>query len=275
MVPTQSQTETLHCESTPVVDSYAMLDESSFGSDALIVDAYPPQITTFIETLVIACERVVALFILVFAAPIMLLIAILIRMDSVGPAVFTQQRIALMDRRKMRKHFAHNDATFRGTTEQLHACVPTFTLYKFRTYYHRSEKLAPERAKFEFDANQIDDVALQLKDDPRITRVGRFLRRTSLDELPNFINIVRGEMRLIGPRPEVREMFRYYTFDQLRKFSVKPGLTGMAQVNGRGKLKFKQTLNFDLWYVSNRTWKMDLSILLKTFKVVFLGDGSY
>lgn len=79
-----------------------------------------------------------------------------------------------------------------------------------------------------------------------MTRVGRFLRRSSLDELPNFINVLRGEMRLIGPRPEVREMYRYYTNEQLEEFSVKPGITGLSQVNGRGKLNFKQTVDFDL-----------------------------
>ena len=220
-------------------------------------------------------ERLFALAVLVLAAPLMAVIAIAIRLDSPGRAVFTQQRIARLNRNGMRRHFAGQHSAFSGTAEELSQIVPTFTLYKFRTYHDRSERLVPERARFEFDAAKIDDVQLQLKDDPRITRVGRFLRRTSLDELPNFINILKGDMRLIGPRPEVREMFRYYTYEQIQKFTVKPGLTGMAQVNGRGKLNFKETVQYDLMYVRERHWLLDLRILAKTFKVVLLGDGSF
>lgn len=220
-------------------------------------------------------ERLLAAVILVLAAPLMLLIAIAIRLDSPGRAVFTQQRIArIRDPRLSSAQPGTNLYSFEFPSGQSDF-VPTFTLYKFRTYHENADQLVPQRARFEFDPDDIARVQLQLKDDPRITRIGRFLRRTSLDELLNFINVLKGEMRLIGPRPEVREMYRYYTSEQLQKFSVKPGITGIAQVNGRGKLNFKQTVDFDLWYVRNRSWRVDLKILLKTIRVVLTGDGSY
>lgn len=220
-------------------------------------------------------ERLLAAVILVLTAPLMLLIAVAIRLDSPGGAVFTQQRIARI--RDQRWSSSQHDSNLNSceSPDAKNDFVSTFTLYKFRTYHEKADQLVPQRARFEFDPGEIARVQLQLKDDPRITRVGRFLRRTSLDELPNFINVLKGEMRLIGPRPEVREMYRYYTHAQLLKFSVKPGITGVAQVNGRGKLNFKQTVDLDLWYVQNRSWRVDLKILLKTFRVVLTGDGSY
>lgn len=222
-----------------------------------------------------AAERLFAMVVLVVASPLMVLIALAIRIDSRGKAIFTQQRIARL--RKPNGNAVHGNALmdFMNSSDGHDNPAPTFTLYKFRTYRDKSDRMVPQRAKFEFDPNEISEVFLQLKDDPRITRVGRFLRRSSLDELPNFINVLKGEMRLIGPRPEVREMYRYYTPEQLQKFSVKPGITGLAQVNGRGKLNFKETLEYDLWYVRNRSWRVDMMILLKTFKVVLTGDGSF
>lgn len=208
-------------------------------------------------------ERILALLLLVALIPLLALIALLIRLDSKGPALFIQRRIA-----KLPKDW---DLRLDASADQ----IPSFPMVKFRTYFHRSESMAPGRATFEFEASAIEDVKLQLKDDPRITRVGRILRRTSLDELPNFLNVVRGEMRFIGPRPEVREMYRYYTPAQRAKFTVKPGITGLAQVNGRGKLTFKETLGYDLWYVYHQSTWVDAKILLKTIRVVLTGDGSF
>jgi lipopolysaccharide/colanic/teichoic acid biosynthesis glycosyltransferase len=212
---------------------------------------------------------------LIGTSPLMAAIAIAIRLDSPGPAIFTQRRIARIDRDLLRERCRESAEISHPSLEDIQNWVPTFTMFKFRTYHHRSDRLAPQRANFEFNSEQIGEVHLQLKDDPRITRVGRFLRRTSLDELPNFLNVLKGEMRLIGPRPEVQQMIRYYTAEQLEKFTVAPGITGMAQVNGRGSLNFKQTLSYDLWYVRNRSWRVDLKILLKTVRVVLTGEGSF
>lgn len=151
----------------------------------------------------------------------------------------------------------------------------TFIIYKFRTYRIDADHVVQGRANFEFGDADIGSIHLQLQHDPRVTRVGRFLRRTSLDELPNLINVLRGEMSLVGPRPEVIQMFRHYTTEQRDKFTVKPGITGLAQVNGRGKLNFEQTLRFDLDYVRHRSVWLDLRILFKTIRVVLTGDGSF
>jgi lipopolysaccharide/colanic/teichoic acid biosynthesis glycosyltransferase len=212
-------------------------------------------------------DRVLAFIALVIASPIMGVIAVLIRLDSSGPAIFTQQRIARLSGRSVHRN---DESRLEEASD-----VTTFTIYKFRTYYENGSQLAPKRSEFDFGGEQIDHVRLQLKDDPRITRVGRFLRRTSLDELPNFFNVLLGDMRIVGPRPEVQEMYHYYSDNQKYKFSVKPGITGLAQINGRGKLEFKQTVDYDLIYVKNRSFRLDLRILLRTFRVVITGDGSY
>lgn len=207
-------------------------------------------------------ERILAVVLLILVSPLLLLIALAIRLDSRGGAIFRQQRLAKMDPAKLGACLQGDHPT-------------TFTLYKFRTYRVDGDQLAPRRARFDFDPATIDHVCLQLKDDPRITRVGRWLRRTSLDEIPNLVNVVLGEMRLIGPRPEVVEMFRYYTDEQKLKFTVSPGITGLAQVNGRGKLSFKQTVDFDLRFVREKSLLLNIWILVKTIKVVILGDGSF
>ncbi len=220
---------------------------------------------SFAELLCDYVDRLFAIGVLIIAFPLMILIATIIRLDSSGNPIFTQQRIARV------RGCNRQSADVSGCD----AFVPSFTIYKFRTYHVNSAELVPERARFEFAPETIDHVCLQLKDDPRITRVGRFLRRTSLDELPNFINVMMGDMRIVGPRPEVIEMYRYYTAEQKCKFNVKPGITGLAQINGRGKLEFKETVDYDVKYVRNRSWGLDLRILLRTFRVVITGDGSY
>lgn len=260
---------------TALQETTPMLQVRESASDPLAAPNTPTNIenatwpdpcvgqSSLVTPLIELAERILALVVLIALLPLLLLIALLIRLDSTGPALFIQRRVARLP------------ANWDLKSEPDEGCVPTFPIFKFRTYYHRSEAMAPGRSTFEFDDADIGQVQLQLKHDPRITRVGAFLRRTSLDELPNLINIVRGEMRIIGPRPEVREMVRYYTPSQMAKFLVKPGITGMAQVNGRGKLNFKETLDFDLWYVRNRSFIVDLRIILKTVRVVLTGDGSY
>lgn len=233
--------------------------------DVLLIEPrleLPSTRATPLDLLVQGLERLLALFVLVVSSPLLLVIAAAIRWDSRGGAIFTQRRIARMDSHALSRDLDQDE-------------LPTFTLYKFRTYVVDGERIVPKRSRFEFDPLQVDHVHLQLKDDPRLTRVGRFLRRTSLDEIPNFVNILKGEMRLIGPRPEVPQMYRYYRAEQRLKFSVKPGITGWAQVNGRGKLSFKETVDYDLEYVrKQRSW-LGLHILIKTVKVVVLGDGSF
>jgi len=131
-----------------------------------------------------------------------------------------------------------------------------FTLYKLRT-------MTDER----------DDAGVLLPDAARLTPFGRFLRSTSLDELPELWNVLKGEMSLVGPRPLLPEYLPLYTPEQARRHDVKPGVTGWAQVNGRNAISWQQKLTLDVWYVDHRSFRLDLSILFLTLKKVFLREG--
>jgi lipopolysaccharide/colanic/teichoic acid biosynthesis glycosyltransferase len=111
--------------------------------------------------------------------------------------------------------------------------------------------------------------------DPRITRVGKFLRRFSIDELPNLVNVVRGEMSIVGPRPTIQVQVDQYTDRQRRRLEVKPGLTGWAQVNGRAALPWHERIELDLWYVEHRSFRLDLRIIVMTIRMLINGDGLY
>ena len=111
--------------------------------------------------------------------------------------------------------------------------------------------------------------------DPRITRVGAILRRYSIDELPNLVNVLRGEMAIIGPRPTIPVQVEQYTERQRGRLALKPGITGWAQVNGRASLPWSERIELDLWYIEHRTWRLDLQILLKTARMVVHGAGLY
>lgn len=194
-------------------------------------------------------ERPLAALFLIFSLPLILVIYILIKLDSPGKAIFTQARVG-----KDRKPFA---------------------FYKFRTMCADAKKRFPELYRCKFSKKEIKTMRFKLLEDPRLTRFGKKLRRTSLDELPNLINVIRGEMSLIGPRPEIPQMMKYYKKNQLAKFSVKPGITGLSQVNGRGFLTFQQTIAYDLEYVKNKNLLIDLKIILKTLLVVLKGLGAF
>jgi lipopolysaccharide/colanic/teichoic acid biosynthesis glycosyltransferase len=194
-------------------------------------------------------ELSVAVLVLVLSAPVMVVIAIIIRRGTPGPAIFRQQRIAI-------------------------DCKP-FTFLKFRTHYADSKERFPEWCAYAFQENEWSDVRLQEENDPRVTPQGKWLRRTSLDELPNFWHVLTGDMALVGPRPEMIEMLPYYTRETLAKFSVRPGITGLAQVSGRGKLTFSETVELDLEYVRIRSVRTDFKILLRTALMVIKADGAY
>lgn len=172
------------------------------------------------------------------------LIALAIKVDSRGPAIFAQKRIGL-----------------RGKA---------FTFYKYRSMSHdghkpyETPKLDPEHFRtFVF-----------ITPSSRLTRVGRFLRATSLDELPNFWNVLRGDMRLVGPRPEIPELVRQYPEEYHRRHDVKPGITGLAQINGRADLTYEETMHYDLDYVDNHSLVRDLQILAMTLPAVLTRKGA-
>jgi lipopolysaccharide/colanic/teichoic acid biosynthesis glycosyltransferase len=185
----------------------------------------------------------------VVSAPLIAVVAILIRIDSPGPIIFRQIRVGHGGR--------------------------LFAFYKFRTMWVDARERYPELYAYQYSDDEIRSMFFKVVHDPRLTRVGRHLRKTSLDELPNLINVVRGDMTLVGPRPEIPEMLRYYTSEQLEKFSVKPGLTGLAQVNGRAVLRFQETLAADLDYIARRSVRLDLWILLRTVHVVLKRAGAF
>ena len=190
-------------------------------------------------------DRCVAAFVLVALWPVMLTIAAAIRLSDRGPALFIQTRVG------------------KGGEP--------FKIYKFRTMVVDTEvRLAEIRQQ-----NESDGVLFKIRRDPRITAIGARLRKSSLDELPQLINVLRGEMSLVGPRPALPEEAAKYADHVRRRLVVKPGLTGMWQVNGRSELSSKETVRLDLRYVENWSFALDLQILWKTFSVIFRGAGAY
>lgn len=215
-------------------------------------------------------DVVVSLVALVISAPIMLVIAIIVRRDSPGPALFRQTRMTCDRRGGMRLTEVGNEDERR---RELCAGRP-FTFMKFRTMYVDARERFPELYAYQYSDDEIQTVKFKVDDDPRVTRVGRWLRKTSLDELPNFWNVLTGDMTLCGPRPEIPEMSPYYTAQQLKKFQVTAGLTGPAQVGGRGDLTFQETADIDADYAVSRSIKGDLKILWQTFLAVIKARGA-
>ena len=225
--------------------------------------------------------------ILLLTSPLLLVIAIWIKLDSPGPVLFRHVRIGENTRRR--------DVPYRGPHRRgKNLFGKPFTLFKFRTMYADARERFPELYEYRYDPHELHSMPIKvlvstkspasgpgvqpaagLLDDPRLTRVGRWLRRTSLDELPNFLNVLRGDMHLVGPRPDIYENIRYYEPAHLAKLDVRPGVTGLAQVHGRGNLSFHETNEWDLEYVKNRSVWLDLKILAKTFWVSMRGDGAF
>ena len=181
-----------------------------------------------------------------FWVPVFLLIAFLIKIDSYGPIIFKQKRV--------------------GINGQV------FTFYKFRTMFQGSE--AKLNQVYHLNDSE-DGVIFKLKKDPRITRVGRFLRKLSLDELPQLLNVIRGEMSLVGPRPPIVSEVEKYTLEQRRRLMVKPGLTCIWQISGRSDLPFKVQLKLDKEYIRTQNFWLDLKILVLTVPAVLSGKGAY
>ena len=185
-----------------------------------------------------------AAFLLVMLSPVFLLAAIAIKLDSPGPVFFRQERVGLNQRR--------------------------FRMIKFRSMVADAEA----RKKDLEHLNEADGPVFKIRNDPRVTRVGRFLRRTSIDELPQLLNVLAGEMSLVGPRPLPPNEIERHSWDQRRRLSVKPGMTGLWQVSGRSDLPFKEWLELDLAYIDSWSLFLDFVILLKTFRAVFRGQGA-
>lgn len=141
--------------------------------------------------------------------------------------------------------------------------------------FDNAKELFPELYVYSYTPEEVVTMYFKNEDDPRHTSFGRKLRMTSLDELPNFLNVLKGDMTLVGPRPDIPEMLKYYDDWQKVKFSLKPGITGPAQVNGRGQLTFQETLKRDVDYVKDHSLLLDFKILIKTIKTVLLRAGAF
>ena len=180
-------------------------------------------------------DVLLAAVLLAIASPLLALAALAIRLETRGPVFYRQLRV--------------------GRDGE------SFQLWKLRTMVPGAETMGAG--------------IYVIEGDPRITRVGRLLRRFSLDELPNLVNVVRGEMAIVGPRPTVQEQVDRYTDRQRRRLEVKPGITGWAQINGRTSLPWPERIELDVWYVEHRSLRLDLRILAKTARMLASGRGLY
>jgi lipopolysaccharide/colanic/teichoic acid biosynthesis glycosyltransferase len=146
-----------------------------------------------------------------------------------------------------------------------------FRMIKFRTMVADAEKRLDGLVSIE----RLNEPVFKIKNDPRLTKVGKFLRRTSIDELPQIFNVLKGDMSLVGPRPEERRVVARYDYRQRQRLAVRPGITGPMQVNGRGDLQFERRLALELEYIRNYSLFRDLELIVKTIPTVLLGKGAY
>jgi len=185
-----------------------------------------------------AIDIILAIIILPLFLIFFIIMGIAIKMDSSGPIIYLDKRI--------------------GEKGKI------INMYKFRTMTNKKVKIEEFNKEF------------KLKRDPRITRIGRFLRRTSMDELPQIINILKGEMSLVGPRPILIQELEYYPKKDFRVYSsVKPGLTGLWQVSGRNNLAYKKRIELNTFYIRNISFPLDLKIMFKTMSIIISGKGAY
>ncbi|MGH1830459.1 sugar transferase [Enterococcus gilvus] len=183
---------------------------------------------------------------IIFISPVMLWIAYKIHKDEPNsPIIFSQKRV--------------------GRNGKL------FTMYKFRSMCVDAE----EKLNGLADKNEIKGAMFKMKEDPRVTEFGKFIRRTSLDELPQLINVIKGEMSLIGPRPPLQREVAEYTQYDMQRLLVKPGCSGLWQVSGRNEVHFEEMVNFDIEYIQKRSIGYDTSLVIKTIKVMIKPDGAY
>ena len=222
-------------ELKPVTSSYYGIPMLSFHSvPANYIKLYIKNVT----------EKIFAFFLLLFSLPVLLLFGVLIKFTSRGPLLFKQERVGLHGRK--------------------------FFQYKLRSMVADAE----EQKKKYLHLNEQSGPVFKIKNDPRLTSIGKFIRKFSIDELPQLFNVLRGNMTLIGPRPPVPSEVRYYKDKHLRRLSMKPGITGLWQVSGRNKIKdFERWVNLDLEYIDNWSFSLDLKIAFKTVSTVFSGTG--
>jgi exopolysaccharide biosynthesis polyprenyl glycosylphosphotransferase len=225
---------------------------SRAGIPADLINGYPlvhfdlPKHRRIVNWTRRAVDVLVSASVLVLLAPFLAAIAIAVKVTSKGPVFFSQQRIGVNRR--------------------------PFTIYKFRSMYEEADEMQAEVEEF----NESGEGLFKIREDPRVTPVGRFLRRLSLDELPQLVNVLKGEMTLVGPRPLPRRDFENYYEDwHYSRHEGLPGLTCLWQVSGRSDVSFHDMCVLDVYYLRNRNWVLDLKIILRTFWVVLFAKGAY
>ena len=206
--------------------------------------ASPQGTTALVKTTV---DRLGAVVLLVLSAPLLLAVAAAVRLESPGPAIFRQTRVR-------------------------EGGLP-FTIYKFRTMRRDAEQQLSELQ--EMNMHGADRHLFKMENDPRITRIGHVLRKTSLDELPQLLNVLKGEMSLIGPRPALPLEVEMYDYVARRRLAVKPGMTGLWQVSGRSRLSWDESIRYDLDYVDNWSPITDASIVVRTFRALVSKEGAF
>lgn len=177
------------------------------------------------------------------------LLCLAIRLESPGSPIYSQVRMGRLDR----------DGT-------LHP----FRMYKFRSMYADAD----ERLAELLDKNEVEGAMFKMRDDPRVTRIGRFIRKHSIDEFPQFVNVLLGQMSVVGPRPPLPREIPEYDPSDFERLTVKPGLTGPWQVSGRSDLSFKEMVALDLDYIERRSFLYDLRLIAKTVRIVLTGEGA-
>ena len=188
-----------------------------------------------------ALDFIASLLGLILLSPVFLIVSILIKLESEGEVIFSQTRIGLKGKK--------------------------FKMYKFRSMVKNAEELKAKLAA----QNEMSGPMFKMKEDPRVTKVGKFIRKTSIDELPQLINVLKGEMSLVGPRPSLPKEVENFEDWMLRRLEVKPGLTCYWQGSGRNNINFEDWMKLDVQYVEDRNFLLDLKLIFKTFFVLF-GD---
>ena len=211
-----------------------------------------------------AIDVLLTVALLLLSTPLMLLIAILIKLDSPGPILFSQERVGARRR------------SVRGSTIWE---IRTFRVYKFRSMVHNADQSLHQTYIKAFAAGQLETSngagpKFKLTGDPRVTRLGRILRKSSLDELPQLINVAKGEMSLVGPRPVPAYEVEQYQAHHRERLVALPGITGIWQVRGRGQATFEEMIRMDIDYVRRRSLWFDFKILLLTIPAVLSGKGA-
>lgn len=189
-------------------------------------------------------DLVLSCLLLMLLSPLLIAVAVLIKLTSPGPVMFSQERVGRNKRR--------------------------FRIYKFRSMVANAEM---EKEKL-VHLNEMDGPVFKIRTDPRVTPLGRFIRRTSIDELPQLLNVLCGDMSLVGPRPPLPTEVEMYEWLYHQRLSIKPGLTCLWQVNGRNQISFQEWMELDKQYIDNWSLWLDLKILVKTVPVVLLGKGA-